>query len=216
MALSAFPSSHSEGPADEGGRQVSIDDPGVRDGETKPPTAFRVGLGASSVSNQLGHASLAWTHRSSKGPSSSLSACGASIPPAANVALFARSRLTTLTERPRLASSSAVASPLMPPPTTTTSSFFVDTRVCGARSAAAVVTRSAASMLARGGGRCAVPRALKAALVFRRSRVESVLAHGFQACGGASKTAESSLQQCSTALSCFSKTLFASVLHDAS
>ena len=71
-------------------------------------------------------------------------------------------------------------------------------------------------MLARGGGRCAVPRALKAALVFRRSRVESVLAHGFQACGGASKTAESSLQQCSTALSCFSKTLFASVLHDAS
>ena len=216
MALSAFPSSHSEGPADEGGRQVSIDDPGVRDGETKPPTAFRVGLGASSVSNQLGHASLAWTHRSSKGPSSSLSACGASIPPAANVALFARSRLTTLTERPRLASSNAVASPLMPPPTTTTSSFFVDTRVCGARSAAAVVTRSAASMLARGGGRCAVPRALKAALVFRRSRVESVLAHGFQACGGASKTAESSLQQCSTALSCFSKTLFASVLHDAS
>ena len=163
MALSAFPSSHSEGPADEGGRQVSIDDPGVRDGETKPPTAFSVGRGASSVSSQAGHASRAWTHKSRRGPSSNLSACGASMPPAANVALLARSRLTTRTERPRLASSRAVASPLMPPPTTTTSSFFVvETRAWGGRSAAAVVMRSS-SILARG-GRCAVPRAEGSAL----------------------------------------------------
>ena len=145
MALSAFPSSHSDGPALAGGRQLSIDDPGVSEGETNPPTAFSVGRGASSVPSQAGHASRAWTHKSSKGPSSSRSAWGASMPPAANVADFARSRLTTLTERPRLASSRAVASPLMPPPTTTTSSFFVvETRaVCGARSAAAVARRRA-------------------------------------------------------------------------
>ena len=38
------PSSHSAGPARDGGRRLSIDDPGVSDGETKPPTAFKLVL----------------------------------------------------------------------------------------------------------------------------------------------------------------------------
>jgi hypothetical protein len=210
MALSAVPSNHSLGPADEGGRQVSMVEPAVSEGETKPPTAFKVGFGVSSVSNQRGHASRAWTQRSSKGPSSNRSACGASIPPAANVALFARSLLTTLTERPLLESSRAVASPLMPPPTTTTSSFFVDTRVCGARSAAAVVMRSAASMLARGGGRCAVPAL--AVPCARSSTAGTRLV--VQACSSASKASASPCDRCTPALSCFSRGR-ASVLHDA-
>jgi len=87
------------------------------------------------------------------------------MPPAAKVADFARSRLTTRTLRPLLASSRAVARPLMPPPTTTTSSFFVvETRAWGGRSAAAVVMRSSSSILAR--AVAVLFLALKAALVF--------------------------------------------------